>query len=332
MRARVPALTATLGLLAVCVAAGCGEGRKAPTAPSAISPVAQAYLDELIAIMEAHSINRLKIDWSAFRTSVVTAAGAAQTIEDTFPAIVTALTLLGDGHSFYRARRGTAMSGPRRPCGAPGSAVPTLPGNVGYVRVGSFSGSAAEAAAFANAIQSAIASADRDDLAGWIVDLRGNGGGNMWPMIAGVGPVLGEGRAGYFIDPVGTEIVWEYRDGASWEGGSLSQRVDAPYRLRRQSPKVAVLIDSGTASSGEAVVIAFQRRPDTRSFGTATCGLSTANQEYTMSDGASLFLTEAVMADRTKAPYGGQILPDEEVLIPRETEQRAVAWLQSGDR
>lgn len=67
------------------------------------------------------------------------------------------------------------------------------------------------------------------------------------------------------------------------------QRVDTPYRLRHDAPKVAVLIDNGTASSGEAVLIAFQRRPDTRTFGNATCGLSTANQEYMLSDGASLF-------------------------------------------
>ena len=47
------------------------------------------------------------------------------------------------------------------------------------------------------------------------------------------------------------------------------------------------------------------------------------------SDGASLFLTEAMMADRTKFLYGAQILPDEEFTIPREVEQRAVAWLQT---
>jgi hypothetical protein len=329
-RVRASSLTAILALTAICVAAGCGEGPRAPTAPGAISPVAQAYLHELIAIMEAHSINRLKIDWSTFRTSVVAAAGAAQTVEETFPAILTALTLLGDGHSFYRPLKGNGLSAATRPCGAPSSAVPALPATVGYIRVGSFGGSAAEASAFANAIQGAIASADRDGLAGWIVDVRGNGGGNMWPMIAGVGPILGEGRAGYFIDPVGTESWWEYRVGASWNDGSLMQRVDTPYRLRHESPKVAVLIDSGTASSGEAVVIAFQRRPGTRSFGTATCGLSTANEQYTLSDGASLFLTVAVMADRTKFAYGGQIAPDEEVPVPREAEQRAVAWLHSG--
>ena len=77
-----------------------------------------------------------------------------------------------------------------------------------------------------------------------------------------------------------------------------------PYRLRRESPRVAVLFDGATASSGEAVVVAFQRRADTRSFGTVTCGLSTANEAYTMSDGASLLLTVAVMADRTKFRMG----------------------------
>ena len=69
-------------------------------------------------------------------------------------------------------------------------------------------------------------------------------------------------------------------------------------------------------------MIAFQRRPDTRSFGAVTCGR----------DGASLFLTVAVMADRTKFQYGGPIAPDEEVADPLEMEQRAVAWLQGGGR
>ena len=37
------------------------------------------------------------------------------------------------------------------------------------------------------------------DLLRWIVDLRGNYGGNIWPMIAGVGPVLGEGIIGWIV-------------------------------------------------------------------------------------------------------------------------------------
>ena len=150
------------------------------------------------------------------------AAGAAQSVEQTFPAIRTALELLGDGHSLYRPVTGTSISAARA-CVAPNADTPALPPTVGYVRVGAFSGSAAEATAFANAVQGAIASADRDGLAGWIVDVRGNGGGNMWPMLAGVGPVLGAGRVGYFIDALGAASAWEYRDGGSWLSGVLLQ-------------------------------------------------------------------------------------------------------------
>ena len=150
---------------------------------------------------------------------------------------------------------------------------------------------------FADAIQRRIAALDHDDLAGWIVDLRGNGGGNMWPMIAGVGPIVGEGILGYFVDPVGVESVWEYPTGASFLDGAQYARVTTPYILRRQNPRVAVLTNNGVASSGEAVAIAFRQRPNTRSFGTATCGLSTSNRGYPLSDGAVLYLTTSVMAD-----------------------------------
>lgn len=61
---------------------------------------------------------------------------------------------------------------------------------------------------------------DAPDLVGWIVDLRGNGGGNMWPMIAGVGPVLGEGTAGAFVDPDDNVTLWGYANGASIADGS----------------------------------------------------------------------------------------------------------------
>ena len=319
-----------LVLLAAIGAAACGGG-SAPTEPTGVpSAQARAYLDELIGLMQAHSINRQTIDWGAFRTRVFAAAGGAQSIPATYGAIQVALDGLGDGHSLYYASTGTVMGATRRvSCGRSAADVPSLPEDIGYVRVGSFSGTAEAATAFANDLQRAIMTADKADMIGWIVDVRGNGGGNMYPMIAGVGPVLGEGVAGYFIDPAGVETAWEYRDGAALEGGVANQRVAAPYRLRRERPRVAVLIDNGVASSGEAVVISFRARPDTRSFGDRTCGLSTANAPYAMSDGATLNITEAVMADRTRARYGYSIHPDEPVLADAVFE-RAVEWLRGG--
>jgi len=316
--------------LAGALAAGTCGGRAQPTAPSgALSEQARAYLDELIGLIQANSMNRLTIDWNTFRTTVFGQAAGAKTVADTYPAIRSAIGLLGDGHSSFRSPTGLVISAPNRSCAAPTAGPPTFPPTIGYVKVAGFSGIGAEAAAFANAIQQTIKSADRTDLIGWIVDVRGNLGGNMWPMVAGVGPVLGEGVAGYFIDPTGAESMWEYRDGASWDDGVVQQRVEAPYRLLRDRPRVAVLTDAAIASSGEATVIAFRGRPDARSFGTPTCGLSTAIENYAMSDGASLNLAISVMADRARTRYGYSVVADEFVPDPAQVVERAVSWLQA---
>jgi C-terminal processing protease CtpA/Prc len=314
------------------MACGTGGEGSTPTQPGGpISQTASAYLDQLMGFMQSNSINRLTIDWNTFRAKVLAQAAGAQSIPDTYPAIRVALTLLADGHSSFRTPTGSVIFVPNRTCTGSGAANFTPPRTIGYVRVGSFSGSESEANAFANGIQNTIIAADKDGLTGWIVDVRGNGGGNMWPMIAGVGPVLGDGLLGYFVDPLGAQSFWELVDGASFLNGFVQTRVGTPYRLRHERPKVAVLTDNAVASSGEATVIAFRQRADTRTFGTPTCGLSTANSGFGMSDGATLILTVAVMADRTRTKYGDSIQPDEAVTDPAEAVQRAIAWLQAAN-
>ena len=57
-------------------------------------------------------------------------------------------------------------------------------------------------------------------------------------------------------------------------------------------------------------MIAFRGRPDARSFGQPTRGLSTANASFQLSDGALLILTVSTMADRTGLLYGTRVAPD----------------------
>ena len=52
-------LTAVLGV----TACGGSSTRPSPPPASGITEVARAYLEELLALMQAHSINRLTIDW-----------------------------------------------------------------------------------------------------------------------------------------------------------------------------------------------------------------------------------------------------------------------------
>lgn len=315
---------------------GCAAGPKpAATQPAVaqpaaeqqaagMAPEAQAYLDELLGLLQAHSINRLKIDWTDFRAKVYARANGAKSIEDTRPAITEALNLLGDRHSFYLPK---SAGGTLSTSGTTDSQSVAVPSTVGYIKVGAFAGTPAEAAAFADRIQQTIKAADGPAVTGWIVDLRGNGGGNMWPMITGLAPILGEGPLGYFIDPTGAKSFWELRDGVAYLDGQPTGQPKAAYQLQNEAQRVAVLTDGRTGSSGEAVTIAFRGRPGARSFGTATYGLSTANAGYPLSDGAMLWLTVAVMADRTGAPYGGPVVPDEATQNPVE---RAIEWLQTG--
>jgi carboxyl-terminal processing protease len=294
------------------------------------SRLASDYTNEVIATMLTNSINRNRIDWTDFRAQVVQQAQGAQTIRDLYPAISLALSLLDDHHSFYQAAGGGGLGNPRAPrCTSTPVTVPVVPADIGYVRVEEFSSVVPGAdREFADTIQAQIRSRDATRLAGWIVDVRGNRGGNMWPMVAGVGAVLGDGVAGYFVPPSGTPTPWSYQAGASLNGTTEIVRTSSPYALLAPAPRVAVLTDNLVASSGEAVVVSFRARANTRSFGAATCGQSTANAPFRLSDGATLQLTTAVMADRNRTAYGGPIAPDES-LSDADVVPRAIAWLRS---
>lgn len=324
-------------LVLIVILAGCRErsGGGDPTQPtpnqpppSAISQTAKSFLDLLLDTLQRYSVNQASIDWTDFRTQVVTAAGPAQTIPDTYPAIAIALPLLGDGESYYQPAFG-ALIGPA-PVGGCGAAhaTPVLPDTIGYVRIESCDCQGTAANEFAESIQRAIRAADRSGLKGWIVDLRGNFGGNMWPMIAGVGPVLGEGIIGWIVYN-DREYEREYRAGGAQSFGEVFASVAQPYTLLRQDLRVAVLTDGGVVSAAEAITVFFKGRPDTRSFGTPTCGHHHLQQPFRVGNG-TLNLVTAQSADRTKTRYSGSVAPDEIVTDSEAAVTRAIAWLQEG--
>ncbi len=167
---------------------------------------------------------------------------------------------------------------------------------------------------FAERVQALIRELDVRHLKGWIIDLRQNSGGNMWPMLAGIGPILGEGDLGAFVSAGGSS-TWSYHDGQAMinKNAVAVARVADPYKVKTENLPVVVLTDEMTASSGEAVVIAFRGRSKTYFIGMPTRGLPTANQPFKLSDGAILNLTTAIEADRTGKTYDSKIPPDIEV-------------------
>jgi C-terminal processing protease CtpA/Prc len=73
------------------------------------------------------------------------------------------------------------------------------------------------------------------------------------------------------------------------------------------------LIGPLTASSGEFITLALRNRPATRLFGQPTFGLPTGNETKELPDGALLFLTVCLGADRSGETFDRPIPPDEAV-------------------
>ncbi|MFD5740741.1 S41 family peptidase [Streptomyces massasporeus] len=262
--------------------------------------------------MQDNALRRGDVDWDEVRRTAFAEAGDAQRPADTHQAIKAALDKLGDGHSeLFNPQRAQEMSGDsqvRQP--VEGRA---LPGRVGYLSLPTARGSEKVLQQYVREGRDAVAKADRPNACGWVIDLRRNRGGNMWPMLAVVGPILGDGDVGSFVDADGKKTVWSIEKGSPRLDGDSTGWGASP-AVGGGSAPVAVLTSRSTASSGEAVTVAFRGRPDTRSFGEDTTGVPTGNVRHRLSDGAILNLTEVKDADRTGRTYDSPIPPDQPVV------------------
>jgi len=294
-----------LAILSMLLAA-CGAGSAEPSATPGPSAEAAAYLDEALDVIETHFIFIDQVDWTSLRAEAVERAADADTIEDTYAALRWVVQELRTPHTFF-------VPVGESPPQVQTDPMPTgqrLAGDVGMIRIPYFRPIEAAADEYATVAVEIIQEIDAQPTCGWVVDLRGNKGGNMWPMLAGVSPLLGDGEVGSFVNHTGVSQSWELRDGQSLRGGEVVST--APdYELRQPEPPVAVLVDGFTASSGEATMIAFIGRPDTRSFGESTSGAATVPQFFEFPDGAGVVLAAAWMADRSGATWDAEVPPEE---------------------
>jgi hypothetical protein len=315
----------------------------------------RGYIRDAMAAFRAHSVHRTTVDWRTLEDSVVAQSDGAQTPSDTWSALTVALRSV-DPHSFlmpppdrmaaFIAKMAAADTQrvrlPRRPAARvappPPPSVPPeglLEGRIGVVLVPPLSGQ--NRPTYVDSLSARIGALDSAGACGWVVDLRENTGGNMWPMLAGVGPLLGAEVVGSFTNhPPG--VGWHYRDGRSWQGDSTPP-VEAPgwgntpRLVRNPVAPVALLIGRKTASSGEMVLLAFLGRPHVRSFGDSTAGYTSANTNVPLRDGATLIVTSSYPRDRLGRSYPLSVSPDE-LVRPSDSAasdaplRRAVAWLR----
>lgn len=171
-----------------------------------------AVLNEILDLAENNSINRFNINWTIARDSV------DQTFEEEglAEAIRTLLRILADDHAFYRTGNTTYYE-PSFTCSHSALSITDLPAEIGYVAVDGFSGTNEEGVAFATSIQDQLRQGIANGAMAWVVDLTNNTGGDTFPMVAGLGPLLGNNILGYYLFPDGQASIWGYQNGVAYE-------------------------------------------------------------------------------------------------------------------
>lgn len=154
-------------------------------------------------------------------------------------------------------------------------------------------------------------------------------------MLAGIGPLLGNGVCGYFVS-ANEKIPISYSDGVALQGKNIRCRTSIKgYQTKSDKKSIIILTGRKTVSSGEIVALAFKGKEQVYFYGEPTAGYTTANATYTLSDNSMLVLTVCMEADRTGRICEGKIMPDE--MINGETASNthdparsaAVMWLIS---
>jgi carboxyl-terminal processing protease len=309
---------------------------------SSTSAEAKAYLNDFLEIVEGQALMREQVDWPQMRKDLRSLTRGALTTADTYPAIRFCLSALQDRHSRLLTPAYISAYDPvEEEDGSLSPAPMLLPewelleGDIGYLWLpGHLSFDDESPLRFAAEIARGVT--ELHGCRGIVLDLRSNGGGNMWPMLAGLGPLLGAEVVGSFDYLDGSSDTWWYRNHEAGQGDYPGTKVDPPHTVSfAKDLPIAILTSRWTGSSGEATLVAFLGRPNVRTFGEPTTGLSTGNSSIPLADGAILLLTTSVYADRTGKQYGNRIHPDVVVEVSNDEDapdvalEQALTWLRS---
>ncbi|HVU54065.1 MAG TPA: S41 family peptidase [Puia sp.] len=306
---------------------------------------ADGVLDEALGFMKKNYYRKESVQWDKITSEARTRLKASNNCDDVYDIISWCFKQLDEQHSFIMPPKKAGQYN-YDPSLAPLPPLSELVGeihgewlndSIAYLTVPWVSTTDSMICMrIADSLQEMIARLDGKGVSRWIIDLRKNTGGNCWPMLAGIGPLLGDGVCGYFVN--GDErIPITYRNGAACQGKHVLCRVSKEgYRMQQEPRSIVVLTGRRTVSAGEIVALAFSGREKAHLLGEPTAGYTTANATYSLSDHSMLVLTVCREADHTGKICEGSILPDKIIrsvaMGPAEDDpvkSAAIDWLQA---
>lgn len=292
-------------------------------------PDAKTELQVAIDLLKAKHMNSGKVDWPVVQAKAQAVLGDSTKPEEAYPAIRYVIAQLGEKHTSLRTADEwkALMTGVQVGKAQPPDWQPPeghlLEGEIGLLELKAIEASPADQLAYASAARSALRSFADRRVCRYIVDLRSNQGGGMYPMINGVEALLGKPPYGYWQAASGApDSPWLSKIGAFQYEVAPAEETD------QTKAAVAVLIDRQTKSAGEFTAMAFKGRPNTRMFGEKSGGFLTINAPAALPDGARLIISGGWATDRLRRSYRDVMVPDEVAPRGQATLDAAIAWLK----
>lgn len=189
--------------------------------------------------------------------------------------------------------------------------------NVGYIRIpGNNDFASKKIDSIASDIVSHINKINSGKIKGWIIDLRLNTGGNMYPILLGLKDFIGNDLIFGGFKNSKDELTgnWEIKNGNMLiDGVELVSSVNLNHPLKEDVP-IVILTSYYTASAGEMTAISLIGRKNTYVVGELTANYTTAVQGFRINAFSGINLSTDYVFDRNLKTYKGNIIPDVEIV------------------
>lgn len=154
-----------------------------------------------------------------------------------------------------------------------------------------------------------LALSEGREIKGWIIDLRFNIGGNVYPMLAALYHLLGDAVAYTELDENSKLIQRNHLEAGAFYTAEKELVKVNPAELPDLKTPIAIITGKLTGSAGEDVAIAFKGRENTLFLGEESYGFLTGNEMVEISYDAKMAFTTCFIADKYHV-YRETVKPD----------------------
>ena len=194
---------------------------------------------------------------------------------------------------------------------------------VGYIRIpGNNDFAFKKVDSIANDILSHINNINSNKIEGWIIDLRLNTGGNMYPILLGLKEFIGNDIVFGGFKNSKNEFTgkWEVKNGKMLiDNIELVRSTHLDYPIK-EDISIIILTSCYTASAGEMTAISLIGRKNTYLVGEPSANYTTAVQGFAINKSAGINLSTDYVVDRNFKIYKTSIEPDFSILAGDDLE------------